>query len=265
MSPVLTTRFLRDIFQDIKPKRATLADLVAEFRKNSISESLEIINEQRICQDDKIKQEAGKTWYWTSNISGVEYTQDGTIDYYLGNKTAFNKIINSSQESISDFCKQLLDFPNLCELSSRKQKAMHSLAKKGYAVKVKSADLNLQGRDQECGTAWRYFEIETAHPEKLNESQIIYAAPLYGKTDEEFKANMDMFAQIEIPKIRICVPNPKYIKEHIPKGKAVVGACLLYYFDNDAYFYAGNWEIDCLNFALRGILKKSPKEVMHQK
>jgi hypothetical protein len=215
-------------------KTGRLADTFPLFEKDTISTSIQLMNERRT------NAELRNKWHYTAN-AGVYTNEKGKAVLYF-QKGPDNVIFNNIPESI----KQLIEKGNY----EVKNSDLESIVSSKETLKVELSKLKLQGTDGE----WRYFEIDTSKYSKtLNKTQRAFAEKVYGE-GRDFKKNMKMLSEAGISKTKIYVLNPEYVLKNVQKGKAVGRACRLSSFDNSSSFYADDRDVDD-SFALRGVSK----------
>lgn len=221
----------------------TLTDAVRKFKKGTFQTSAEITTER------KTNKYFGEGRYWTANVGVFEHNEDGTLSYYIGDRTAFNAV---AVKNIDEFCGQLSSNRNYT-LTDNQRKSLSGLERQGHIVKVDPSDLSLQGDKNES----QYFEINTRDYSSLTKSQRALAEMVYG-ADNEFNKNMEGLAKSGVSNVQIYVLNPEYVKSNVKKGSAVARACRLYNFSNNSNFSAIERGVN-IQWALRGVQVTSPK------
>ena len=221
----------------------TLSDAVRKLRKGTFQTSAEITTERRTNEDLR------DCWFWTANIGVYEHNEDGSLSYYIGDRTAFNTL---AAKNIDEFCTQLSSNGNY-NLADNQRKSLKKLAEQGHAVKVNPDELRLQWEEKE----WQYFEIDTRDYSSLTKSQRALAEMVYG-AGQKFDKNMEGLAKGGISTTRIYVLNPEYVRSNVENGSAVARAGRLDGFGDSSDFSAGE-RYASNQRALRGVPVKSPK------
>ena len=224
-----------------------LAKTVPLFEPGTWQESAELAKER--ITDIELRN----IWFWTANF--VMYTVENDEEFlYFGGREA-NPIFNN----IAEAARQLTEEQNYKPTAEGIKSVLDSV-KTGQTLRVKLSDLQLQGKDAE----WRYFEIDTANWQNMNDAQKLFAGRVYGsmkeRTDPKTKQKTSDFAEYmaELSKAgksttRVNVLNPEYVKGHVPKDGAIARTCRLLYFDFGSDFYADVRSIDASYGALRGV------------
>jgi len=231
----------------------TLAQTLPQLDRGTILHSDELTTERRT------NPELRKMLFYTadSTVYTVErekregllgkirsfFRLDKEAIWYLG-RGETNPIFNNIEEAT----QQLIRTGNYI-LRREKRGEIDAVITAEDTLKVKLSDLRLQGK----GNVFRYFEIDTANYDSLNEHQRIVAERVYG-SGEDFIENMKMLNEAGIGKIEIYVLNPSYVKQNVPQNGALARASMLYPFYGHSMFYAIGWGVDYYE-GLRGVRK----------
>ena len=214
-----------------------LAETFPQLDRATILHSDELITERWT------NPELRNRWFYTADGPMYTVEKKGRRDevfLYLS-RGKVNPIFNNIAEAT-----QQLRTGNYI-LPSEKRGEIDAVITAEDTLKVKLSNLRLQGDDN----VFRYFEIDTANYNSLNEHQRKVAKRLYG-SGRDFGQNMKMFNEAGIRKIRVYVLNPDYVKQNAPQDGALARASMLNVFGGDSRFGAGGKNID-FHLGLRGV------------
>jgi len=215
-----------------------LAQTFPQFKRDTILHSDQLTTERRA------NHELRNQWFYTGDGPMYTVEKEGRRDeafLYLS-RGRTNPVFNN----IGEATQQLIRTGNYI-LPNEKRGEIDAVIKAEDTLKVKLSDLRLRGDDN----VLRYFEIDTANYDGLNEHQRRVAERVYG-SGNEFVENMKMFNENGIRTTRIYFLNPDYVKRNAPKDGALARASRLNGFGNDSRFYANNRIVDSRS-GLRGV------------
>ena len=229
-----------------------LAEIFSQFDRSTLRHSDQLTTERRT--NPELRNER----FYTAD-SAVYTVEKGGKKGLLGkirsslgrDKEAFlylgrgetNPVFNNIEEAT----QQLIRTGNYI-LPKEKREEIDAVITAEDTLKVKLSDLRLQGNNN----VFRYFGVDTANYDSLNEHQRRVAERVYGSGDD-FVENMKMLNEAGMRRTRIYVLNPDYVKRNVPQDGALARASRLFDFDlGSGWFYADNGGVDLLK-CLRGV------------
>ena len=213
------------------PKLETITNSLATGYKRlepaSFQTSAELTTERRTNDE---WGELAETCFYTANFT-VCTLENGEEVLYFGGREA-----NPILRNIDEACRQLIENGNY-RINNTEKEAIEEAVNRGLVLRLKMAELGLKElTDGFINDKYNYFEIETENYDALNLFQRAFAEAVYDK-GEDFIENMKMFREAGIPKTRIYVPNPKYVRKEA-KNSAFALASWLDHFDYNFDFHA---------------------------
>ena len=251
------------MLENLVSEYGKLAETFKKFKPETIQHASEIMNERRTNPDPKIMGELKNTWFWTAdgNLYNIEDENGNSLrgkDAKKGEAVLYlsDRDNNLVFQNIDEACRQLIDTQNYRPSAEAAEK----VKKADTTLRIKLSDLNLQRKKDE----WNYFEIDTAdYDATLNDVQRAFSERVYSRGND-FAENMKMLKEAGIPKTRIWVLTPDYVKNHAKDG-SIARASRLYSFIDDSRFFAGGRLVDGSSGALRGVLETAEGGAMRRK
>lgn len=199
-----------------------------------------LLHVDELMRERRDNEELRNLWFYTPD--GVVDSMDGETPTLRITRESTNPVL----KHIDDAVDEIVNTGNYKVLPAD----FEAVKAAADTVTIGLTKLGLQGGDSE----WSYLAVNTPKAiTEYNEEQQKLLRRVFGPTDDDYNANMEMLRKSpqQITETKVYVLSPQYVKKHA-KESPIARASWLISFGSNSYFYALDRGI-VNNYRLRGV------------